>query len=232
MGGAMNQVDYIRSLLETLDSNDESARHTASGELDAIIYPKSVSSDGRCVGPSWDEACRRREEHDSQLRESGLLVPLMQALSADGEGAKVYSAGALSAANERRATPLLVQALKDESPKVRAAAARGLWFISDPMTVDALAASLNDENIEVRSAAAFTLGMLKDARAVAPLLNLLASKVDEDRASALFALGEIGDEAVLPTVRDHLHDKSKQVKKAAKGVLSRFDWKRREGKAS
>jgi HEAT repeat protein len=231
----MARVNHIQSLLQALDSEDESVRGTASGELDAIIYPKSMPSDGwRCVGPAWEESCRRREEHYSRLRESDLLLPFMEALRAGGQNARVYSAKALGAAKEHRAIPVLIHALKDGFPEVRAAAAHGLWFISDPTTIDALAATLDDEDVDVRSAAAWALGGIRSPHAIAPLLGLLGSKRDRDRASALFALGElarrgIANETVLPIVRERLFDRSQRVKKAAKTALSSFDWKRREG---
>lgn len=225
----MDQFKYIRSLLATLDSQEGDARKAASDELDLMIYPRNLPSDGRCIGPVWDEACRLMEEHYSRLRETGLLVPFVEAISAGGENARAHSAVALGAAKEKRAIPLLVRALRDKSPKVRAAAARAMSFVSDPSAIDALAESLKDADADVRADAAFSLSLIGDRRAVAALLGLLASKAERDRAAALFALGGILDAATLPIIRSHLRDKSKRVRKFAKYALSGFDTRRREG---
>lgn len=67
----MSQIDQVRSLLEALDSADDSSRRMLSDELWEVFFPPGAPH--HKMTP-WDESVRRSAEHFSLLRETGLLI--------------------------------------------------------------------------------------------------------------------------------------------------------------
>jgi len=231
----MHEQQRVRSLLAQLESGNSRVRRSADDALSEIFLrgPEAAANirllnEGvKFVVRTFEEGRRLREQHYSRIRGTPLVGLLLEALASGGENAKVYSASVLSLIEDRRAIAPLMHAVRHDVPAVRAAVAGALWHFADPSTVDVLLEALEDDDEWTRSQAASSLSFMKEERAVAPLLRLLTSDNPSDRSSALRALGSIGDTSTLPTLREHLRDKSQQVRKAAKSALADFDLRRR-----
>ena len=72
----------------------------------------------------------------------------------------------------------MIQALKDEDPRVRYQSAEALGNIRDSRAVDPLIQALKDDDSSVRYWAIVALGKINDNRAADPLIQ--ASREDED----------------------------------------------------
>ena len=77
----------------------------------------------------------------------------------------------LGAAEDVRAVPVLIEALKDGDMRTRLAAAEALGTIRDPVAVDDLLAALGDEDDWVHDAARSAIIQIGDPRATPALMN-------------------------------------------------------------
>lgn len=121
----------------------------------------------------------------------------------------------LARLNNRRALPLLLQALSDDDASLRSEAARSLAILgrrqATPAIIDALR---KDENADVRFHAASALAMLNDGRSVEPLLQTLANLAEEPhvRGAAAESLARFDSPAVVPAMIFALDDESTEVR--------------------
>ena len=102
----------------------------------------------------------------------------------------------LSRAEDPRAFPHLVKALRDADDEVRLIAAGGIAKLRDPRAFSHLAGALKDSRAETRAVAAEGLGELRDPRALGPLMRIAST--DEDpavRTNAVNAIGGLGPHA-------------------------------------
>jgi HEAT repeat protein len=88
-------------------------------------------------------------------------------------------------------TPLLVAALRDDTPAVRAAAALALETMENQSAVEGLADALDDPDAQVREAAAHSLAELKEPASAAWLLPHAGTGPARVRAAVLRALREL-----------------------------------------
>ncbi len=148
-----------------------------------------------------------------ELKDVEALLPLVARAGYDAAGAertppveaslRVRSAAlyALGQLGDRKATPVLVAALKHKDVNLRIGAVLGLGLLLDPASADALLAALSDRDDEVRGFAAAALGDLREGRAVAGLSLRLSEDVKPAvRALACGALGAIGGDAALTAI--------------------------------
>jgi HEAT repeat protein len=119
---------------------------------------------------------------------------------------------------------VLTQALNDGALTVRAAIIAALLALSQPYeavapTVLALARQ-NDP--AARSAVGFALGKATNANraeAVEVLANLVVDPLPGPRIVALRSLGRVGDRALVPFLKETLHDTNEAVRATAAGAL-------------
>ena len=215
----------VSRLLEQLESSDQEISKAAQKSLESIFYPNPFAEGPRFL--AWADYSAMVLRHHRRIRASSVAKPLLDVLASDRHAARLFAIRALAANQEPRALNAIVAALQDQSAEIRAAAAIQLMHYRDQRTVGPLIALLMDAEEEPRQFAANTLGFIADPQATGPLLGLLESRHWRDRESALYALRDICGEAALPTIRRHLRDPAKRVRKAAKAALAGFDRRRR-----
>jgi HEAT repeat protein len=115
-----------------------------------------------------------------------------------------YLSMVLGNLGDRRATPLLVDALKDRSAETRIYAALALGRLRDPAAVPPLLASFATDERDVRKAIAYALGEIGDPRAVPALVTALNDEIPDVRYNAAIALARLGDTRAIGVVREML----------------------------
>jgi HEAT repeat protein len=136
----------------------------------------------------------------------------------------IYALGRLQ---RRKATPVLIQRLRDaaEWNRVRAAAAWALGSIRDRAAAEALSEALDDPNGGVRSAAATALGRLRAVAARGALVRIASDYTEPDdvRVAAVGALGEIGGEEADNVLRALLAQDIGDVRVAVVNALGAME---------
>jgi HEAT repeat protein len=115
-----------------------------------------------------------------------------------------YLSMVLGNLGDRRATPLLVEALADPTEGTRIYAALALGRLRDPVAVPALLKSFSTDERDVRKAAAYALGEIGDRRAADPLAGALSDPVADVRFNAAIALARLGDTRAIGVIREML----------------------------
>ncbi|HUP59793.1 MAG TPA: HEAT repeat domain-containing protein [Thermoanaerobaculia bacterium] len=115
-----------------------------------------------------------------------------------------YLSMVLGNLGDRRATPLLIDALQDRSPETRIYAALALGRLRDPAAVPPLLSSFAKDERDVRKAAAYALGEIGDPRAVPALVQALSDETPDVRYNAAIALARFGDTGAIGVVREML----------------------------
>jgi HEAT repeat protein len=115
-----------------------------------------------------------------------------------------YLALVLGKLGDRRATPTLLEGLRDSDAESRLYAIVALGELHDPAAVPSLAAATRDDDKDVRKTAAFALGEIGDPRAVDALAPLLEDQVADVRFNAAIALSRFGDKRAAGTLHDML----------------------------
>lgn len=132
---------------------------------------------------------------------------------------------ALGAMKERRAVPMLCDALTLYDPFTVTAAATALGEIGDPAAAEALFAQLGrgpmeqSEMHELRNAVADALGHLKDERMRLRLREITASDNWRLRAGAARVMGTMGEPWAVTTLIGQLRDPNARVRAAAVQAL-------------
>lgn len=133
------------------------------------------------------------------------VVRVYQESKDDDPRIRQYLSMVLGKLGDRRATPLLVEALDDPSVDTRIYAALALGQLRDPAAIPSLIAQLSSDERDVRKTAAYALGAIGDRRAVEPLVRTLADPVADVRFNAAIALARFDDRRGLPVLREMLH---------------------------
>ncbi len=115
-----------------------------------------------------------------------------------------YLSMVLGNLGDRRATPLLVEALGDPTEETRIYAALALGRLRDPVAVPALLKSFSTDERDVRKAAAYALGEIGDVRAAGPLAGALGDPIADVRFNAAIALARLGDTRAIGVIREML----------------------------
>ena len=132
------------------------------------------------------------------------VIRVYQESKDDDPRIRQYLSMVLGKLGDRRATPLLVEALRDPSVETRLYAALALGQLRDPAAVPPLIAQLSSDERDVRKAAAYALGEAGDRRAVEPLVATLADPVADVRFNAAIALARFDDRRAAPVLREML----------------------------
>jgi hypothetical protein len=115
-----------------------------------------------------------------------------------------YLSMVLGNLGDRRATPLLTDALSDSSPETRVYAALALGRLHDPAAVPPLLKVFQSDERDVRKAAAYALGEIGDGRAQPALAAALADPIADVRYNAAIALARLGDKRSIGVIREML----------------------------
>ena len=118
-----------------------------------------------------------------------------------------YLSMVLGNLGDRRATPLLIDGLQDQSPDTRIYATLGLGRLRDPAAVPALLQVFATDERDIRKAAAYALGEIGDPRAVPALAGALQDPIPDVRYNAAIALARFGDRRAIGVVREMLDRK-------------------------
>lgn len=104
----------------------------------------------------------------------------------------------------RKATPLLVEALSDPDSQTRIYALWALGELRDPAALPAVEKAAADDDSGLRKMAVYALGELGSADAVPALAARLEDPVADVRFNAAVALSRFGDPRALPVLRQML----------------------------
>lgn len=115
-----------------------------------------------------------------------------------------YLSMVLGNLGDRRATPLLVEALGDPTEETRIYAALALGRLRDPAAMPPLLKSFSTDERDVRKAAVYALGEIGDRRAADPLAGALADPIADVRFNAAIALARLGDTRAIGVIREML----------------------------
>ena len=115
-----------------------------------------------------------------------------------------YLSMVLGNLGDRRATPLLVEALSDPTQETRIYAALALGRLRDPAAVPPLLKVFSSDERDVRKAAAYALGEIGDRRAADPLAAALSDPTADVRFNAAIALARLGDTRAIGVLREML----------------------------
>lgn len=115
-----------------------------------------------------------------------------------------YLSMVLGNLGDRRATPLLVDALNDRAPETRIYAALALGRLGDPAAVPPLMKVFASDERDVRKAAAYALGETRDPRALPLLTAALADPIPDVRYNAAIAVARYGDTRAIGVLREML----------------------------
>ena len=115
-----------------------------------------------------------------------------------------YLSMVLGNLGDRRATPLLIDGLKDPSPEARIYAALALGRLRDPAAVPPLLGIFASDERDVRKAAAYALGEIGDPRALPALEGALNDPVADVRYNSAIALARMGDARSIGVLREML----------------------------
>jgi len=216
----------VALLVAELSSSVESDSKRAASLLDGLLYP-NYGPGPRVVSAA--ESQRITDAHYCAIRGTPVLDPLLEAARRGTPLARAYAVSALGCVGDRRALPVVIDALSDTSPAVRLAATTSLMHFQEPSTVPLLIHALDDSNPEVCRSAAWVLGCFHSVEAVIPLMAYYERGDRDAKAAALRSLGDIGDPRSLPLARAALLDKVRKVRDAAKSALASYDLRRRHG---
>lgn len=115
-----------------------------------------------------------------------------------------YLAMVLGNLGDRRATPVLVDALHDSAVETRIYASLALGRLRDPASVPPLLEVFASDEHDVRKAASYALGEIGDSRAAPALASALSDPIADVRYNAAIALARLGDTRAIGVLREML----------------------------
>lgn len=118
-----------------------------------------------------------------------------------------YLSMVLGSIGDRRATPLLVEAIDkhdERDPETRIYALLALGDLRDPAAIPSILQAAGDDDKDVRKTALYVLGELGDARGVPVLANALNDETADVRYNAAVSLSRFGDRRALGVLREML----------------------------
>src|ERR1043166_9179649 len=113
-----------------------------------------------------------------------------------------YLSMVLGSLGDRRATPLLLDALDEKDVETRIYALLALAELRDPAAVPRVITLTNDDEKDVRKTALYALGAMGDPRAVPALVNALQDETPDVRFNAAVALSRFGDKRAIGVLRE------------------------------
>jgi HEAT repeat protein len=132
------------------------------------------------------------------------VIRVYESAKNDDPRIRQYLSMVLGNLGDRRATPLLVDALGDRAPETRIYAALALGRLGDPAAVPPLIQVFSTDERDVRKAAAYALGEIHDPRALPALAGALSDPIPDIRYNAAIALARYGDTRAIGVLREML----------------------------
>jgi hypothetical protein len=132
------------------------------------------------------------------------VIRVYESAKNDDPRIRQYLSMVLGNLGDRRATPLLVDALGDRAPETRIYAALALGRLGDPQAVPPLIQVFSTDERDVRKAAAYALGEIHDPRALPALAGALSDPIADIRYNAAIALARYGDTRAIGVLREML----------------------------
>jgi len=115
-----------------------------------------------------------------------------------------YLSMVLGNLGDRRATPLLLDALNDRDAETRIYALMALGELRDPASVPSIIQAAGSQDKDIRKTAYYALGAIGDPRAVPLLAGGLDDEIADVRWNAAIALARFGDRRAIPRIREML----------------------------
>jgi len=115
-----------------------------------------------------------------------------------------YLSMVLGSLGDRRATPLLVDALGEKDIDTRIYALLALADLRDPSSVPAVMNAAHDDEKDVRKTALYALGSIGDPRGSDLLASELTDETADVRYNAAIGLARMGDPRALGVLREML----------------------------
>ena len=247
--GRISDLKAVDPLLEMLKDEDEQVRNyacnalaqigesSATGPLLKLLddkEPSVRSSAAYAIGLIGDDsaiepllkAFKEADQNERWSLASALasfgprVFDIAVELSkSDKKGERQYGIDILSRSNDKRALPVLINALDDTSEDVRRAAASSL-SAGGAEALKALLARLDKEkSVDVRIDMLRMLGYIGDAKAVPVLIAAAKDDTARARSEAVRALGFFDDEKAVETLMAALKDESEWVRESAASSL-------------
>lgn len=135
------------------------------------------------------------------------VAAVYKASKDDDPRVRRYLSMVLGNLGDRRATPLLIEALADADVETRIYAILALGRLRDPASVPHVLKELDSDERDVRKAAAYALGEMGDPRAAEALVKALNDQSPDVRYNAGMALARSGDKRAIGVVREMLDRK-------------------------
>src|SRR3954452_7943933 len=132
------------------------------------------------------------------------VAAIYRASKNDDPRIRQYLSMVLGTIGDRRATPVLLEALSDHETETRIYALLALGELNDPASVPRMLEAARDAEKDVRKTALFALGEVHDPRAVDGLVSGLEDPVAEVRWNAAIGLAQFGDRRAAPILRTML----------------------------
>jgi HEAT repeat protein len=132
------------------------------------------------------------------------VASIYRASKTDDPRIRQYLSMVLGTIGDRRATPVLLEALGDRETETRLYAIIALGELKDPASVPQLIETTRDGDKDVRKTAFYALGEIHDPRAVDALVAGLDDQVADARWNAAIALSQFGDRRAAPVLRTML----------------------------
>lgn len=200
-----------------------------TGVSDSCSASKDLES--KRIGNAPDDIHPTPEE---LLLEKGFSVTVPQLIATlksddESEDIRFWAALVLGRKGDRSVSYILIDTLRNQSPKLRAGAVLALGDLRDPSALPYLRQTLQDASEPVRSATVQVLGRIDDNEAITALgekvVDLNESSVNI-RVNAAFQLGQMGSTAAEPWLNAGLNDKSLEVRAASAVALAKLgNWK-------
>ena len=132
------------------------------------------------------------------------VVAVYRASKDDDPRVRRYLSMVLGNLGDRRATPVLLEALADKDVETRIYAVLALGRLRDPVSVPPVLKVFEGDERDVRKAAAYALGEIGDPRAVPALAAALSDPAADVRYNAAVALARLGDSRSIGVIREML----------------------------
>ena len=238
--GGQHTIHAVAPLINLMNS-DPLCRAEAQAALDRIYAEGSFSpftGTDRAVKHAMQGLTQAMAQHDAQLEAvlrdidggeagrpeaepEGPLSEFERALRSGDPAERMRAVYELGMAGDPAAVPTLLEALRDDDPRVGAAAALALTRAGGPGVIDELQRRiLSEETATARGNAALAMGFTGSRTAVDPLLVALAQERDLGaRRMIVQALGELGEAHAVPGLRRAAEQESRLAPDVERALL-------------